>query len=81
MNEFYRIAFRTKVYREIEELQKDLDIWINQYNEERTHSGKYCFGKTPMQTFIDSKPLVYEKMLGVNLQSEKKELVVCQVKS
>jgi hypothetical protein len=30
---------------------------------ERTHSGKYCFGKTPTQTFLESKNLAQEKML------------------
>lgn len=62
-NEFYAIAFRKKIYRSIEELQEDLDSWIGHYNSERTHSGKYCYGKTPMQTFIDSKHLAEEKML------------------
>ena len=52
-NEFYAIAFRKKIYTTIEQLQKDLDTWMNSYNTERTHSGKYCFGKTPMQTFIE----------------------------
>lgn len=28
---------------------------------ERTHSGKYCYGKTPMQTFLDAKPLADAK--------------------
>jgi len=51
-NEFYAIAFRKKIYASIEQLQEDLDAWMNSYNTERTHSGKYCFGKTPMQTFI-----------------------------
>lgn len=37
----------------LEQLQTDLDAWMNSYNTERTHSGKYCFGKTPMQTFIE----------------------------
>ncbi|MDY6933970.1 MAG: IS481 family transposase, partial [Spirochaetota bacterium] len=37
------------------ELQEDLDDWIKEYNVERTHTGKYCYGKTPMQTFLDSK--------------------------
>ena len=37
----------------IEQLQADLDMWMNSYNTQRTHSGKYCFGKTPMQTFIE----------------------------
>lgn len=30
-----------------------LDAWMNSYNTQRTHSGKYCFEKTPMQTFIE----------------------------
>ena len=62
-DEFYAIAFRKKVYRSILELQQDLDRWMNYYNQERTHTGKYCFGKTPMQTFIDSIPLAKEKLL------------------
>ena len=52
-NEFYAIAFRKKIYTSIEQMQTDLDAWMNLYNTERTHSGKYCFGKTPMQTFIE----------------------------
>lgn len=62
-NEFYSTAFRKKIYKNTEELQKDLDIWIEEYNNERTHSGKYCYGKTPMQTFLESKHMALEKML------------------
>lgn len=62
-DEFYAIAFRKKIYRSIAELQADLDRWMYNYNNERTHSGKYCFGKTPMQTFIDSIPMAQEKLL------------------
>src|SRR4026209_1028722 len=51
-DEFYAVAFRKKLYTSIEEMQTDLNVWINQYNEDRTHSGKYCFGKTPMETFL-----------------------------
>jgi transposase InsO family protein len=69
LNEFYRIAFRRKVYDSIEQLQKDLDDWIKEYNEERTHSGKYCFGKTPMQTFKDSILMAKEKMLNSTVQT------------
>jgi len=61
----------------LDELQVDLDTWIKYYNKERTHSGKYCFGKTPMQTFLDSMPLVREKMLNNTLQTEEP---VCQIK-
>ena len=62
-DEFYAIAFRKKIYHSLDEIQKDADRWIEEYNTERTHSGKYCFGKTPWQTFLDSKYLADEKML------------------
>jgi transposase InsO family protein len=64
LNEFYRVAFRRKIYRTLDELQEDVDTWLLEYNEQRPHSGKYCFGKTPVQTFIDSIPLTREKMVG-----------------
>ncbi len=62
-NEFYAIAFRKKVYNSIEELQADLDNWLEEYNLCRVHSGKYCYGKTPMHTFMESKHLAQAKML------------------
>lgn len=62
-NEFYDIAFRKKIYTNLDELQADVDEWLKEYNEFRPHSGKYCYGKTPMQTFIDSKPIAIEKQL------------------
>jgi transposase InsO family protein len=67
LNEFYQIAFRRKIYETIEQLQEDVDEWIREYNEERPHSGKYCFGKTPMQTFLDSIQLAKDKMIGYDL--------------
>ena len=62
-DEFYAVAFRRKVYASLEHLQHDLDEWMDYYNNERPHSGRYCYGKTPMQTFRDSKSLAEEKML------------------
>ena len=62
-NEFYAIAFRKKIYTSLEQLQEDLDRWVDEYNNERTHTGKHCYGKTPMQTFLDSIDLAKEKML------------------
>ena len=59
-NEFYDIAFRKKIYRSMEELQIDVDHWIAKYNEQRPHSGKFCYGKTPMQTFREAKHLADE---------------------
>jgi transposase InsO family protein len=69
LNEFYQVTFRKKLYRTIEELQRDADTWIAEYNQERPHSGKYCFGKTPMQTFLGSLELAKEKMIGYTLQA------------
>ena len=65
LNEFYRVTFRKKVYRTIEELQADLDAFLEAYNAERPHQGRWCFGKTPMQTFLDSLALAQEKQLAV----------------
>ena len=67
LDEFYRVAFRKKLYASLEELQRDADEWIEHYNRERTHSGKYCFGKTPMETLLASKKLADEKMLDMLL--------------
>lgn len=53
----------------LDELQTDLDTWLRQYNESRPHSGKYCFGKTPTQTFPDSVTLAKEKMLNQTIQT------------
>jgi len=61
--EFYSVVFRKKLYQTLDELQTDLDGWLREYNEQREHSGKYCYGKTPLQTFLDSKHLAHEKML------------------
>jgi transposase InsO family protein len=68
LQEFYQVAFRKKLYESIEQLQVDVDLWIKLYNQERPHSGRYCFGKTPKQTFDDSKQLAKQKMLDQLLQ-------------
>lgn len=62
--EFYAITFRKKLYQELETLQADLDQWLEHYNNERPHSGRYCFGKTPMQTFKESITLAKQKLLN-----------------
>lgn len=72
--EFYSTAFRKKLYRSLEELQADLDDWMHEYNRERSHSGKYCYGKTPMQTFLDSTHLAHEKMLDRTVLSSSDSL-------
>ena len=64
LDEFYRVAFRKRIYSSIAELQVDLDAWIRSYNEERPHQGRWCFGKTPMQTFLDAVPIARDKMIA-----------------
>lgn len=63
--EFYAVAFRKKLYGSLQQLQEDLDIWMQYYNEERPHSGRYCYGKTPMETFTENKSRALEKMLNI----------------
>ena len=64
LNAFYRVAFRKKLYTTLAELQADLDAWLAEYNERRPHQGRWCYGKTPLQTFLDSVPLAKEKMIA-----------------
>jgi transposase InsO family protein len=64
LDEFYRVAFRKTIYSNIDQLQADLDAWMIEYNEARPHQGRFCFGKTPMQTFLDAVPLAQEKAIG-----------------
>lgn len=68
LDEFYRVAFRKKIYTSLAELQQDADEWIRYYNEERPHSGRYCYGKTPLQTFRESKKLAEAKQWGCDTE-------------
>jgi len=62
LNEFYRVTVRKQIDTSIGELQADLDAWLASYNDERPHQGRWCYGKTPMQTFTDSIELAKEKL-------------------
>jgi transposase InsO family protein len=64
LDEFYRVAFRKKIYDDLESLQHDLDEWLYYYNHERTHQGKMCCGRTPMETLEDGKKIWQEKRLN-----------------
>jgi transposase InsO family protein len=64
LNEFYRVAFRKRFYATLDELQTDLDRFLEDYNTERPHQGRWCYGKTPMQTFLDSLALAKEKQIA-----------------
>ena len=66
LQEFYQVAFRRKIYQSIEELQHDLDDWMVYYNSARTHQGKMCCGRTPMQTLVDAKEVWNDKITALN---------------
>jgi transposase InsO family protein len=61
LNEFYCVALRKNIYENIEALQNDLDEWVHYYNNERTHQGKMCCGRTPIDTLTDGKQIWQEK--------------------
>ena len=63
-DECYSLLFRKKLYYSLEELQVDLDAWLEKYNKERPHSGRYCYGKTPWETFQKSRYLALGKDLS-----------------
>ena len=64
LQEFYQITFRKKLYSSLEELQVDLDDWLKFYNTERTHQGKMCCSRTPLETLLDGKRIWAEKNLA-----------------
>ena len=64
LQEFYQVTFRKKIYRDIETLQADLDKWLYKYNCERTHQGKMCCGRKPMETLEDGKKIWQEKLVA-----------------
>jgi transposase InsO family protein len=64
LQEFYQITFRKKLYSDLLELQKDLDEWLIYYNNDRTHQGKMCNGRTPMDTLLDGKRIWAQKNLN-----------------
>ena len=63
-DEFYTIAFRKKIYADLETLQADLDDWMRYYNTERTHQGKMCCGRTPIATLEDGKQIWQERFVS-----------------
>ncbi len=66
LHEFYQVAFRKKIYSSIDELQADLDAWIEHYNKQRTHQGKMCCGRTPWDTLLAGKQAWNEKVTALN---------------
>lgn len=70
LDEFYKVAFRKKLYKTLDEIQVDLDEFMNWYNHERTNQGRYCQGRTPMETFNAGIEL-YERYVNEQNDEEK----------
>jgi transposase InsO family protein len=68
-DEFYQVAFRKRLYGTIEEIQADLDAFMDYYNQQRTNQGRYCQGRTPFQTFLDGLEM-YQQYVYEKLESE-----------
>ena len=68
-DEYYQVAFRKKLYHTMEEIQVDLDAFMEQYNTERTNQGRYCQGRTPLQTFMEGLDL-YQKHVYEGLETD-----------
>ena len=64
LEEFYRVAFRKKIYDLLTNYKK---TWMSYYNYERTHQGKMCCGRTPMQTLLEGKIIWQQKVDSINL--------------
>jgi transposase InsO family protein len=72
LQEFYQVTFRKKLYADMESLQKDLDEWLIYYNNERTHQGKMCNGRTPMDTLLSGKLIWDENDLSRHFDESRK---------
>ncbi len=64
LNGFYRVTFRKKIYKTLDELQTDLDAWLRLYNEQRPHQGRWCYGKLRCKRLSIALHLAKEKMIA-----------------
>ncbi len=51
--EFFAVAFRKTFYESVDQLQADLDRYVEFYNRERAHQGYRTQGRTPYQEFLE----------------------------
>ena len=52
LEEFYQVAFRTKIYHSLDTLNSDLNQFIHFYNYRRSHHGKRTKGNVPACLFL-----------------------------
>ncbi len=65
LQEFYQVTLRKNIYTDLASTQADLDEWLVHYNTERTHQGKMCYGRTPLDTLHDGKLIWQEKLVNL----------------
>ena len=66
--ERFNRTFRDEVLNQhlfvrLDDVREVAHWWMIEYNEQRPHQGRWCYGKTPMQTFIDTLPVAKEKLM------------------
>ena len=52
LEEFYQVTFRKKIYTTLDELNDDLNKYLNHYNYKRTHQGKRTNGRVPAELYL-----------------------------
>lgn len=62
LDEFFRETFRNKFYGSVEELQQDLEQWLQYYNYERPHRGYRNMGRRPIETVEQGKSIKEQSM-------------------
>ncbi len=64
LQEFYQLILRQKIYESVDQLQADLDIWVDSYNNEPTYQDKRCDDRMLMQTLLDGKLIWTENFMN-----------------
>jgi Integrase core domain len=54
----FSVAFRKTLYASVDQLQNDLDRYLDFYNRQSAHRGYRTQGRTPLQAFLDGKAAV-----------------------
>jgi transposase InsO family protein len=60
--EFFQVAFRKTLYESLDQLQADLDRYLEFCNRERAHRGYRTQGRTPYQAFLDGMKLMSKEV-------------------
>ena len=56
LDEHFRVAGRTTFYESVDQMQNDLDVYLNYYNTQRARQGRNMDGRTPYQVFTQGIP-------------------------